>query len=353
MDSIFENLTTVQTLRDSEEPQKENITTKLSTKEHITTSETPKEYSKLLFDIHSFHSHSLGLKHYLFDPNEHKKEITPLKTLSDLKKEDYEEYEVIRKKIGRSVIIKYVPKYYPILSNEIEADWNLIQILNEASPPSWRTAFELAFKDLLLLNDRFATAATTSVVVCPQKKDIFRAFELCPLNQIKVVILGQDPYHSIWQDKPVANGLAFSTPRGFKVQPSLKNIYKLLKNSIKGFEIPSHGDLSKWAQQGVLLLNKALTTIAHKAEAHLDYWDGFTTHIITVINKVKPDCVYMLWGAHAQKMKRYIFHQKYILEANHPSPMVRNSDFQKCNHFVKANLLLKNSGQKEIDWCLD
>nr|QBK89491.1 MAG: uracil-DNA glycosylase [Pithovirus LCPAC001] len=153
--------------------------------------------------------------------------------------------------------------------------------------------------------------------------------------------------------QPVANGLAFSTEKGLRIQPSLRNIYKELERTIPEFEMPEHGDLRSWAKQGVLLLNSALTTIKNKAGAHTDYWSGFTTYIINVINKVKPDCIYMLWGLSAGKIKKYIHNTKYILQSNHPSPMVRNSNFKGNNHFLQANTLLKLAGKKEIDWRLD
>lgn len=345
MELEFKELISIKTKRNCD-PEKENIENKVENK-------NLPQYTTLLFNIHPFHTYDLGLKHYKIDPVAHLEPIDKLLTIKNLKEEDYKEYKKITKKIGSFKVVKYIRATHPILENIIEADWNLVRIVNEKVPPSWREAFKIGFKEILSINDLLIDQEEAGKILCPQKKDIFRAFELCPLNNVKVVILGQDPYHSIYQDKPVANGLAFSTNRGYRIQPSLLRIYKLLKKTIKDFKIPDHGDLSIWAQRGVLLLNTALTTIKHKAGAHSVHWEGFTTHIISVINKVKPECIYMLWGNHALKMKRYIHHTKNILEANHPSPLVRRSNFLECNHIAIANNILRESGQDEIDWNLD
>jgi len=363
MNSIFDSITSVKSKHDEDLPSSSLQDQSVSilkeegilNEQNITFTKSQKiktNYSELIFGIHPAHTHDLGLKHYKFDPKEHSKKITKLKTLNDIQKEDYTEYKKITKKVAHLNLVQYIAVASAIHSNSIEEDWDLIKIVNEECPASWKEAFELGFKDLLAVNDVLIDEINAGKMICPEKANIFRAFELCPLNNVKVVILGQDPYHAIYQNKPVANGLSFSTNRDYKIQPSLRNIYKLLSKTIKGFEMPTHGDLTYWAEQGVLLMNTALTTVKHKAGAHTEFWDGFTTQIINVINKVKPECVYMLWGNHAIKMKKYIFHNEFVLEANHPSPMVRNSDFQKCDHFRRANTLLKASGQKEIDWCL-
>lgn len=308
-----------------------------------------------LFNIDQFHSYNLGIKNVtgtktLNTETEAPKKLT---VIADIKPENY--IQSVKKviKIGTMTLVKNIQLFEPKNGNGVKSNWNLIDILNLECPPSWRLPFELAYKELIYLNETLADEEQKGLVLCPHKQHWFRAFELCPLNNLKVVIVGQDPYHTIRNGHPVANGLAFSTNKGLRIQPSLRNIYKELERTIPGFEVPEHGDLSRWAKQGVLLLNTALTTIKNKAGAHTVFWSGFTTHIINVINKVKPECVYMLWGVPAGKMKKYIHNTKYVLQSNHPSPMVRNSNFKGNNHFLQANELLKSIGKKGINWKLD
>jgi uracil-DNA glycosylase len=184
--------------------------------------------------------------------------------------------------------------------------------------------------------------------IFPPNNLIFNAFNHTPFDQVKVVIIGQDPYHG----KNQAHGLAFSVQKGVKLPPSLKNIYKELQSEYNDFQIPKHGDLSSWADQGVLLLNTTLTVAASKAGSHQNQgWEIFTDRIIQIISEKKNRIVFLLWGKYAQAKARLIDHNKHlILTAAHPSPFSAYHGFFGCNHFILTNEYLENNGEKEIDW---
>ena len=185
-------------------------------------------------------------------------------------------------------------------------------------------------------------------IIYPPGQLIFNAFKLTPIDKVKVVIIGQDPYHNPGE----AMGLSFSVPLGTRVPPSLKNIYKELHTDIN-FEIPAHGDLTKWAVQGVFLLNAMLTVEHKKAGAHKKSgWQEFTNAVISTLSAEKENLIFLLWGRFAQSKKAFIDESKhYILEAAHPSPLARNA-FQGCKHFSKTNELLKKIGKEQINWSL-
>ncbi|WP_394240281.1 uracil-DNA glycosylase [Vibrio astriarenae] len=187
-------------------------------------------------------------------------------------------------------------------------------------------------------------------VVFPPPLDVFSAFDATPFSEIKVVILGQDPYHGPDQ----AHGLCFSVLPGVKTPPSLANMYKELASDIEGFTIPQHGYLQSWAKQGVLLLNTVLTVEQGKAHSHAKCgWETFTDKVIETINLQQQGVVFLLWGAHAQKKGRFIDTQKHhVLSAPHPSPLSAHRGFFGCQHFSKANELLSQQGKAEIDWHL-
>ena len=177
---------------------------------------------------------------------------------------------------------------------------------------------------------------------------IFNAFELTPFHDVKVVILGQDPYHNPGE----AMGLCFSVPIGVRVPPSLKNIYKELNTDV-GFEIPNHGDLTSWAKQGVFLLN-AMLTVRHKsAGSHKNIgWQTFTDAVIKTLSDRKENLVFLLWGRFAQSKASLIDQMKHhVLTAAHPSPLARNA-FSGCQHFSKTNSILEKMDQAPINWSL-
>ncbi len=185
-------------------------------------------------------------------------------------------------------------------------------------------------------------------VIYPQQHDVFNAFRFTPFDEIKVVILGQDPYHGPNQ----AHGLSFSVLPGVKPPPSLVNIYKELASDIDGFQIPSHGYLASWATQGVLLLNTVLTVEAGQAHSHSKIgWEIFTDRVIEVINQHREGVVFLLWGSPAQKKGQFIDRQKHhVLTSVHPSPLSAHRGFFGCQHFSKANDLIAQQGKQTIDW---
>ncbi len=183
--------------------------------------------------------------------------------------------------------------------------------------------------------------------VYPPGKEIFHAFDACDFSDVKVVIIGQDPYHGPGQ----ANGLCFSVRDGVRVPPSLVNIFKEIKQDL-GKPIPSSGDLDRWARQGVLLLNATLTVRASSPGSHQNKgWEVFTDAAIKKLSDEKENVVYLLWGAYAQKKGEIIDrHKNLVLMSAHPSPFSADRGFFGCKHFSKANEYLKSKGLKEIDW---
>src|SRR5690606_3533906 len=184
--------------------------------------------------------------------------------------------------------------------------------------------------------------------VFPPNKLIFNAFNHTSFDHVKVVILGQDPYHNIGQ----AHGLSFSVPPGIEIPPSLRNMYKELSTDIPGFNIPAHGDLTAWADQGVLLLNATLTVRAHTAGSHQGKgWELFTDRAISALSQQREGIVFLLWGRYAKNKAAIIDHRKHlILTAAHPSPLSAHNGFFGCRHFSKANDYLIKTGNEPINW---
>ena len=184
--------------------------------------------------------------------------------------------------------------------------------------------------------------------VYPGMQHIWEAFELTPYNKVKVVILGQDPYHGPNQ----AHGLSFSVQRGIKLPPSLVNIYKELARDIPEFRIPSHGHLVSWAQQGILLLNATLTVRAHQAGSHQNRgWETFTDAAIRILAEEKEHLVFILWGAYAQRKGAFIDRSRHlVLTSAHPSPLSAYNGFFGNKHFSKTNEYLREHGETEIIW---
>ncbi|EGA64537.1 uracil-DNA glycosylase [Vibrio brasiliensis] len=187
-------------------------------------------------------------------------------------------------------------------------------------------------------------------VVFPPAKDVFNAFKTTEFGDVKVVILGQDPYHGPNQ----AHGLCFSVLPGVKTPPSLVNMYKELAKDVEGFEIPKHGYLQSWAEQGVLLLNTVLTVEQGKAHSHAKSgWETFTDRVIEAINQHQSGVVFLLWGAHAQKKGRFIDRNKhFVLAGPHPSPLSAHRGFFGCRHFSQTNQILAQQGLEPIEWRL-
>ena len=197
------------------------------------------------------------------------------------------------------------------------------------------------------IKDHLISDNAEGKIVLPEPKNFFRAFDLCELNKVKVVIIGQDPYHT----PGVPNGLAFSVNKNQKLPPSLINIFREIESDlgIKNYI----GDLSAWSRQGVLLLNTCLSVCAGLPASHSNIgWENFTNAAIEEIQK-KENIIFLLWGKHAQQKKAFIQEDNFILEAAHPSPLSANNGFFGCNHFSKTNDLLTSLGSDPIDWQLE
>ncbi len=197
----------------------------------------------------------------------------------------------------------------------------------------------------------FVKEEYTNHTIYPPMDDIFNSFNFTPLSQVKVVILGQDPYHGEHQ----AHGLSFSVlPEQKDIPPSLKNIYKELKEDL-GCQIPNNGYLKKWADQGVLLLNTVLTVRAHQPNSHQGRgWEKFTNAVIQAVNEQDRPIVYLLWGKPAQSKVSMLTNPKHlILKAPHPSPLSASRGFFGCKHFSQTNAFLEEKGVKPIDWQIE
>ena len=220
------------------------------------------------------------------------------------------------------------------MSVKIEESWN--RVLNQE--------FEKAYFQNLI---RFVKEEYAHHQIFPPGNLIFNAFEKTPFNEVKVVLIGQDPYHGAGQ----AHGLAFSVADGVTPPPSLRNIFKEIKEDV-GKEIPRSGNLERWAVQGVLLLNATLTVRANSPGSHQKKgWEEFTDAVIHNLSSQKEGLVFLLWGAFAQKKGAIIDAKKHhVLTAAHPSPFAADKGFFGCRHFSKTNSYLKEQGQKEIDW---
>jgi len=216
---------------------------------------------------------------------------------------------------------------------------------------SWAPILKPLFQqDYMKQLSAFVQQERSRATVFPPQNLVFNAFRLTPFDNVKVVILGQDPYHNIGQ----AHGLSFSVPAGIPHPPSLRNIFAELVTDIPGFQVPASGDLTRWAQQGVLLLNATLTVRAHEAASHQGRgWETFTDQVITAISSQLENVVFLLWGSYAQRKSVLIDANKHmILKTVHPSPLSVYRGFFGCQHFSKANAYLAQKDKQPIDWRL-
>lgn len=215
--------------------------------------------------------------------------------------------------------------------------------------PSWKKELADEFeKDYFKNLTEFVKAEYNENTCYPKGSDIFSAFDHSTFSNTKVVILGQDPYHGVGQ----ANGLSFSVNDGIQIPPSLQNIFKEIEQDL-GKPVPNSGNLERWANQGVLLLNATLTVRAHQAGSHQKKgWEQFTDRVIEIISAEKENVVFLLWGGYAKKKGAKIDSSKHlILTSGHPSPLSANRGYWFGNkHFSKANTYLKENGKEPIDW---
>lgn len=224
----------------------------------------------------------------------------------------------------------------PTVSPKIEASWK--KVLQEQFDSQY-------FQEL----KQFLLTERKSHQVFPPGNRIFAAFDAVPFHKVKVVIIGQDPYHGPGQ----ANGFCFSVNRGVTVPPSLKNIYKELHSDLN-IPVPAHGDLSAWTEQGVLLLNAVLTVRARQPQSHQGRgWETFTDYAIKQLSEQRKNIVFLLWGRSAQnKIQLIDTNRHFVLKAAHPSPYSANKGFFGCSHFSKTNTLLQQTGQNPVDWTI-
>jgi len=217
--------------------------------------------------------------------------------------------------------------------------------------PSWKARVGDWFvrEDMRALSAFLRERIAAGARIHPDPADIFAAFAATPFDAVKVVVLGQDPYHGPGQ----AHGLSFSVRPGVAVPPSLQNIFKEQQRDL-GHAIPASGDLRPWARQGVLLLNSVLTVEEGQAGSHQGRgWEGFTDHVVDVLNRERDGLVFMLWGSYAQAKGKVIDARRHcVLRAPHPSPLSAHRGFMGCGHFSKANAWLANRGATPIDWRL-
>ena len=214
--------------------------------------------------------------------------------------------------------------------------------------PTWKTVLSSEFEQpyfnelVAFVKNEYQTKR-----IYPPGKEIFNAFNLCPFNEIKVVIIGQDPYHGPQQ----AHGLCFSVKDGVDFPPSLRNIFKEIQNDL-GVPVPQSGDLTRWAQQGVLLLNATLTVRAHQAGSHQNKgWETFTDAAIKAVSEQKENVVFLLWGAYAQRKGQVIDKTKHlVLESVHPSPLSASRGFFGNHHFTQVNNYLAANGKTPVNW---
>lgn len=216
----------------------------------------------------------------------------------------------------------------------MKTDWNPL-LKQEFGKPYW--------KEL----QRYVYEERKQFKVFPENEEVFTAFHLTSFSDVKVLILGQDPYHGDGQ----AHGLSFSVKEGIAIPPSLRNIYKELKSDL-GIDIPNHGNLGAWALQGVLLLNATLTVRAHQAGSHQGKgWETFTDQVIQQVNQKKEKTVFILWGAFARKKKDLIdLNQHHVIESSHPSPLSAHRGFFGSRPFSEANRVLMGSGREPVNW---
>jgi uracil-DNA glycosylase len=216
--------------------------------------------------------------------------------------------------------------------------------------PSWLAVLKDEFDKnyMIKLREFLKTEKQAGNKIYPKSSDIFTAFQKTPFTNLKVVILGQDPYHGENQ----AHGLSFSVQKGIGIPPSLRNIYKELATDIPGFTIPNHGDLTEWAEQGVLLLNATLTVQAGMPGSHQKKgWEEFTDNVIKTISDKKEGVIFILWGAFAQAKTELIDKSKHhIIKSPHPSPFSADRGFFGSKPFSKTNDILEKQGKTYIDW---
>ncbi|XP_057214193.1 uracil DNA glycosylase a isoform X2 [Triplophysa rosa] len=285
-----------------------------------------------------------------FSPTSKKRNLEELNTFNDDAKDDAKK----QKKESSDVISSPSPspeQLERIAKNKAAAlvRLNSHQHVPDGIGESWKKALNREFgKEYFKSLMSFVGEERKKHTIYPPPHEVFTWTQMCDLKDVKVVILGQDPYHGPNQ----AHGLCFSVQRPVPPPPSLINMFKELASDIEGFEQPGHGNLTGWAKQGVLLLNAVLTVRAHQANSHKDKgWEMFTDAVVQWLNANSQGLVFILWGSYAQKKGAVINKKRHhVLQAVHPSPLSAHRGFFGCKHFSKTNELLTKSGKEPVDW---
>ncbi len=235
----------------------------------------------------------------------------------------------------------------------IDQSWSPEQIARECPPPTWERVFEYAIPEIKAASKILLETEQTHGMSYPLRKDFFQAFSVTPLPSVKVVLVGQDPYHQTRFDGlPRAQGLSFSVSRQDDIPSSLSNIFTELANTIPDFVRPLHGDLTSWARQGVLLLNMSLTVKPHTARFYEELWMGFISKVLEVLAQERPHTVYILLGRQAQKLQQLLPGNAQVVTANHPSGLSAHRGFFGKKVFPKTNRMLEKFRETPIDWNL-
>lgn len=228
--------------------------------------------------------------------------------------------------------------------------WTVSRIAEECIPENWKPTFDYCAPELEVISE-IIEEEKKKYVICPQQKDLFRAFQLTPFPKIRVVILGQDPYPQILGNGlPRATGLSFSVKKTDAIPLPLQNIYTELKNNYPDFKIPGHGCLEDWARQGVLFLNTALTVRENEPGSHINIWQGFTRKVIRRIVEHNENVIFVLWGLRVQKLAEVVGGAITKLMAAYPSGRNVDSEFFGCGHFKEINDIFEKRGEELIDW---
>jgi uracil-DNA glycosylase len=245
-----------------------------------------------------------------------------------------------------NIILKNVPI--------VKSDWSISDVATKCTPCGWEKLFKDAIPEVEDISRIITQQEQKNGPSFPLKQDVFKAFNLTPLNSVKVVIIGQDPYpQTLSNGLPRDVGLSFSVRKYDIIPSSLKNIYKEIARSSHGFRTPSHGDLTAWATQGVLMLNNCLTIKPGNPNSHGGIWMGFIEKVIRAIEEVNPNCIYVMWGKKAQGILPNLSDHAIKLISSHPSGFSASRGFNGCNHFVMINEALIKQGKQVIDWNVD
>ena len=242
------------------------------------------------------------------------------------------------------------------MKESVNQTWSVKRIVDEVTPITWENLFAESKHELQHISNILDEQERINGPYYPLKQDIFAAFHHTPLHTVKVVLIGQDPYPQGIQNGntivPRATGLSFSVRKQDSIPSSLQNIYTELANSVRGFTKPDHGELLEWAHQGVLLLNTCLTLRPGTPGSHGDLWKGFIVRVFREIAKVNPNCIYLLWGKHAQDLRPLIGERSIVFETSHPSGLSARRGFFGCNFANKTNETLLQQGKVGITWSI-